>query len=340
MTGTLSMGAASGKVALVNNTTPLSGNCPSSTSISDLLGYGSTCFEVPVGGGGASVASLDNLTAAVRKGNGCIDTDNNSTDFVTIGPIPRNSSAPRMSAAATRRNHRGVTASPSTLKPPPSALLTVTVAPATSPASTGISVTGDTSFGGSAAQQLYDDGTHGDVLADDNIYSVTAAAPVTTGAKYNPVTNSDAQGRTAPAPITVTVSSPTCGVERWSVKTGTDPDAGLVNLNSPVRATIAALRAIPAPVDPPGPPLNARVQPAEITAFVVNGIISLCKLETDVDYHIVIKDLAGNTMITEIPSPACDGSTVTTTPLSPPFAAKFDARFTANDNFQTMFRCR
>jgi hypothetical protein len=133
----------------------------------------------------------------------------------------------------------------------------------------------------------------------------------------------------------VTVSSPTCGVERWSVKTGTDPDAGLVNLNSPVRATIAALRAIPAPVDPPGPPLNARVQPTEITAFVVNGIISLYKLETDVDYHIVIKDLAGNTMITEIPSPACDGSTSPFDAAVAAVRAKFDARFTANDNFQT-----
>ncbi len=37
--------------------------------------------------------------------------------------------------------------------------------------------------------------------------------------------------------VLITVSAPTyilaqCGVERWSVKTGTDADAGLVNLNS------------------------------------------------------------------------------------------------------------
>ena len=34
-----------------------------------------------------------------------------------------------------------------------------------------------------------------------------------------------------------------CGVERWSVKTGTDADSGLVNLNSSTNTTIAALRA-------------------------------------------------------------------------------------------------
>jgi len=38
-----------------------------------------------------------------------------------------------------------------------------------------------------------------------------------------------------------------CGVERWSVKTGTDPDAGLVNLNSPTATTIASLSSIATP---------------------------------------------------------------------------------------------
>ena len=30
-----------------------------------------------------------------------------------------------------------------------------------------------------------------------------------------------------------------CGVERWSVKTGTDADAGLINLQSTTQTTIA-----------------------------------------------------------------------------------------------------
>src|SRR5215813_13930694 len=88
-----------------------------------------------------------------------------------------------------------------------------------------------------------------------------------------------------------------CGVERWSVKTGTDPDAHLVNLNAPQSTTISTLRALTAP----NPiPTNNRVAPTETTLWVINATLTEYKLETDQDYHIVIKDASGNTMITEI----------------------------------------
>src|SRR5205823_516647 len=106
----------------------------------------------------------------------------------------------------------------------------------------------------------------------------------------------------------------------------------LVNLNSPIRSTIAALRSIPAPADLP---LNNRVAPTETNVYLVNGTLTLYKLEDDVDYHIVLQDASGNTMVTEIPSPACDG---TTSPFDSAVAfvrAKFDGRFTAVSNFQT-----
>ena len=38
-----------------------------------------------------------------------------------------------------------------------------------------------------------------------------------------------------------------CGVERWSVKTGTDADVSKVNLNSSTSTTIANMRAFTAP---------------------------------------------------------------------------------------------
>src|SRR5262249_32835934 len=145
----------------------------------------------------------------------------------------------------------------------------------------------------------------------------------------------DQQSRTATAPITLTVQSPTCGVERWSVKTGTDPDAGLVDLAHPVPGNIVNLGAIPAPPDPPGPPLNARVAPTETTVYVLDATMTLYKKEADVDYHIVLQDASGNTLISEIPSPACVGA-------SSPFAAaianaraKFDSQLTATPLFQT-----
>jgi hypothetical protein len=39
----------------------------------------------------------------------------------------------------------------------------------------------------------------------------------------------------------------TCGVERWSVKTGTDPNAHLINLSNATTATVASLAGNPAP---------------------------------------------------------------------------------------------
>ena len=123
-----------------------------------------------------------------------------------------------------------------------------------------------------------------------------------------------------------------CGVERWSVKTGTDPDASKVNLNSSTNTAITTLRAIPAPSPIPA---NNRVAPTETTVWVINATLTQYKLENDSDYHLVMSDASGNTMIMEIPSPTCVGAG------SPFFAgiqnsrAKFDAQFTATTSFQT-----
>lgn len=86
--GTIPMGATAGKVALVNNSTTLTG-CPSGSSIIDLVGYGTTatCSE-----GNNPTANLGNTIAAIRTHGGCKDTDNNGLDFKTGQPNPRNSS--------------------------------------------------------------------------------------------------------------------------------------------------------------------------------------------------------------------------------------------------------
>src|SRR5437588_13108655 len=138
--------------------------------------------------------------------------------------------------------------------------------------------------------------------------------------------------------VLIAVSAPIyilaqCGVERWSVKTGTDADAGLVNLNSSTNTTIANMRAFTAPNPIPA---NNRVSPAETTQWVINATMTMFKLESDSDYHIVIQDAAGNTMITEIPLPSCVGA-------GSPFLsgiqnarAKFDAQFNVTTTFQTV----
>jgi hypothetical protein len=99
-TGTIPMGATAGKVALVSNTTALSGaGCPSGAAIIDLLGYGSTanCSE-----GASPAPTLTNTTAEFRKDGGCTDTDNNGNDFFSGTPSPRNSASATNNCAALR----------------------------------------------------------------------------------------------------------------------------------------------------------------------------------------------------------------------------------------------
>ena len=83
--GTIAMAAGSGKVALVASTTPLTGACPSSAAILDLVGYGTAnCFE-----GAGAAPLLTNTTAALRNAEGASDTDNNAIDFTVGDPNPR-----------------------------------------------------------------------------------------------------------------------------------------------------------------------------------------------------------------------------------------------------------
>jgi hypothetical protein len=123
-----------------------------------------------------------------------------------------------------------------------------------------------------------------------------------------------------------------CGVERWSVKTGTDADVGKINLASSSSNTIATMRGWPAPNPIPS---NNRVSPYETTVWVLNATLTQYKLEDDSDYHLVLSDASGNTLIAEIPLPACVGS-------SSPFLSKitsarntFNSRYTPTGSFQT-----
>jgi len=131
---------------------------------------------------------------------------------------------------------------------------------------------------------------------------------------------------------TVNASTGSCGVERWSVKTGTDADAGLVNLGSSTATTIAALRALTAPATLPA---NNRIQPTETTQFVLSATLTEYKLETDSDYHLVIKDASGNTMIAEIPDPACVGSGSPFTGGIQTARSEFDNKYSVTTSFQT-----
>ncbi|MCC6348971.1 MAG: lamin tail domain-containing protein, partial [Candidatus Eisenbacteria bacterium] len=87
--GSIAMSATAGKVALVNGTTALIGSCPSGGGLVDLLGYGTAnCSET------ATMVALSNTTAGLRTSDGCVDTDDNSSDFAAGAATPRNSASP------------------------------------------------------------------------------------------------------------------------------------------------------------------------------------------------------------------------------------------------------
>lgn len=122
-----------------------------------------------------------------------------------------------------------------------------------------------------------------------------------------------------------------CGKQRWPVKTGTDGDASQVSLTTVVPTTISTLRALQAPESRPQ---DARVGPTETTVFAVTAFITHYKREPDSDYHLVIADAEGRTMVAEIPHPSCVfGSTPLSTGIARARAA-FDAALRATTKFK------
>jgi hypothetical protein len=101
------LSGASGKMALV--TAAFVGNTCGATATPCTLPNANIIDSVSFGAsnnaeGGAptnSGAALTSTQGNVRKGNGCIDTDNNNNDFdVITAPVPRNSSSPAQPCGA------------------------------------------------------------------------------------------------------------------------------------------------------------------------------------------------------------------------------------------------
>ncbi|MCW5580305.1 MAG: lamin tail domain-containing protein [Luteimonas sp.] len=95
--GTINMSGSAGKAALVASTTGLGCNGGSTACtpeqlalIVDLVGFGNANFFE----GAAAAPTLSNTTAAFRADAGCSDSNDNSADFTTGAPAPRNGSTP------------------------------------------------------------------------------------------------------------------------------------------------------------------------------------------------------------------------------------------------------
>ncbi len=122
-----------------------------------------------------------------------------------------------------------------------------------------------------------------------------------------------------------------CGVERWPVKTGTDADVYSMDLGDVWPTSIAEMSSWPRPRSFP---TDNRIDPYEFYIWTIDATLVEFKRESDLDYHLVLVDDQGNTMIAEIPDPNCVGA-------DSPFAdcianarAEFDAVYNVTTTFQ------
>lgn len=106
-------------------------------------------------------------------------------------------------------------------------------------------------------------------------------------------------------PPPVVICGAQCGVERWQVKTLSDPQRDQVNLTA-VHTTLEELVAIerPAYID------YRRAAPVELTTYQIDAYLAGWKGENDSDIHLILAGLSDQraTMIAEIPDPACSGA--------------------------------
>lgn len=97
-------------------------------------------------------------------------------------------------------------------------------------------------------------------------------------------------------------TAPHCGVERWAVKTGTDPGAKSVDLGQVTDTSVDEL----AGAAPPSAVPADRDGPVETTVYRIHALLAEYKQEDDSDWHLVIV-ADGRRMVAEIPAPACVG---------------------------------
>jgi hypothetical protein len=194
--GTLALAAASGKVALVTGPAILSGTCPTA-GVLDIVGYGAAnCFE-----GTGAAPTLSNTLAAVRLDGGLVDTNENAADFVAAVPSPK-------STAGVPPTGVGA-ASPASVPSGSTTLLTIRAVPGAFPPAPIAEVTVDLSSMGGSSERMFDDGTHGDVLGGDGVYSLQIVVSGDPGFAVVTGALRDIRGRSSVTPIRLAVETTT-----------------------------------------------------------------------------------------------------------------------------------
>ena len=154
---------------------------------------------------------------------------------------------------------------------------------------------------------------------------VALTLAICSAACRNPVTPGDEEDEEA--------LSGSCGVERWAVKTGTDTAASQVNMTAQ-DTTIVNLRSQPVPAGL-GQNSGRFTGTAETQLYRLSNVtLTQYKLESDSDYHLVLADSSGTTMIAEIPAPSCVSGGPWASMITAARAA-MDAKFNVSTSFQT-----
>lgn len=122
-----------------------------------------------------------------------------------------------------------------------------------------------------------------------------------------------------------------CGVERWSIKTGTDSGAWSINLSTYISSTIYNFHQS---TKPSSLPCCSRISPRETNQYRLSATLIKYNKQTDKDYHLVIRDGSGRTMIVELVDPNCDSGSAFSSGISRA-RSQFDARFTATSTMKT-----
>lgn len=120
VTGTIHMSSRGGKIVLLRVDEVLARGvvCPDGDDVADVAGFGSAdCFD-----GSGPGPGLDNRSAGQRMAEGCVHSGDNSRDFASEAPRPRNSASPRHICGVALSVSAGILSGPE--------IVTGTVAPA------------------------------------------------------------------------------------------------------------------------------------------------------------------------------------------------------------------
>jgi len=292
--GTIALGLAAGKVALVNNNVLIQTLCVGSTVV-DLVAYGSgvSCRE-----GDLAAPPTTNETAILRFNSGCQDTNQNLDDFFAGSPTPRNSSSPANSCNGTGPVIGDGNVSVTTTGCAGDAIsFTVSGIGQGTPASAITAVTIDlTSIGGSVTNMVQ-------TPPNSGIYIASSTLPLNSviGNRLFGVTASDALGRTGSANGLATVlrCQPSAGQSldpRGVCSTG-----GSVRIlvfptlatSNPPSTGIASVVANFGAVD--GPTAVELAQESNGTAWIAEGIAIPGVLAGSYNVAYLLTDLEGRT---------------------------------------------